>query len=520
MGINHMIKTQILLGVALGFNAMAQDPPGDEFKAAFGQAFSPTDYRPLQRPAPGRHVDAVRRWHEITLAANALDHTPSTLVENRVFGEQYGPGRTSRAFAIVHIAMFDALNAILRKYESYTGVQAPTGAVSPEAAVSQAACDALSALYPSQQRSFQDWLAEDLQAVKSRPARQNGVLLGKQAAAAILALRSNDGSQHAEPIINVDWLPSPLPGRWRQDPIGLIPVALGAYWSGVTPFVLETAAQFRAPPPPAMTSAEYTAAYNEVKSLGGDGVVTPTMRTEEQTQIGIAWGYDGTPGLGTPPRQYNQIAMLIADQMKSNDLETARLLALVNVAMADTAIAVWEAKYFHDFWRPVTGIRESDPGTGPTGAGDGNPLTVGDPAFSPLGAPASNLSGPNFSPPFPAYPSGHAGFGGALFQVLRRFYGRDNISFARISDESNGITRGNDGMIRPLLMRGYASLSQAEEENGQSRIYLGIHWSFDKTAGIAMGRAVANHVFDRQFRPLNPSAKSKTESATTENAGN
>jgi len=174
---------------------------------------------------------------------------------------------------------------------------------------------------------------------------------------------------------------------------------------------------------------------------------------------------------------------------------------LVNVAMADAGMTIWESKYHYDFWRPVLGIRESDPGTGPTGLGDGNPDTVGDTNFSPLGAPASNLTGPNFTPPFPAYPSGHAGFGGALFQVMRRFYGTDNIAFTFVSDEFNGQTRDNNGNIRAYRPRSFSNLSQAEEENGQSRIYLGIHWAFDKTEGIAEGRRVGDYVFDHAFRP-------------------
>ena len=128
--------------------------------------------------------------------------------------------------------------------------------------------------------------------------------------------------------------------------------------------------------------------------------------------------------------------------------------------------------------------------------------TVGDPTFTPLGAPASNLNGPNFTPPFPAYPSGHAGFGGAVLQTLRNFYETDDIAFTFVSDEFNGRTQDNNGKVRPLLPRSFASLSQAEEENGQSRIYLGIHWSFDKTEGIAQGRRVANQVFDNAFVPL------------------
>jgi hypothetical protein len=256
----------------------------------------------------------------------------------------------------------------------------------------------------------------------------------------------------------------------------------------------------RIAPPPALNSLEYAAAYNEAKRLGGDGVITPTERTPEQTQIGTFWAYDGTPSLCAPPRLYNQLTMKIANQMGSDDLELARLLALVNVAMADTAMAVWDSKYHYDFWRPITAIRESDPGTGPTSTGDGNAETIGDPIFSPLGAPASNLNGPNFTPPFPAYPSGHAGFGGAVFQTLRRFYHTDNIAFTFVSDEFNGTTRDSNGNIRPLIPRSFATLSQAEEENGQSRIYLGIHWAFDSTQGIVLGRHVADYVFDSAFK--------------------
>jgi hypothetical protein len=251
-----------------------------------------------------------------------------------------------------------------------------------------------------------------------------------------------------------------------------------------------------------MDSPEYPAAFNEVKAFGGDGFVTPTVRTAEQTQIGTYWAYDGTPSLCAPPRLYNQIALRIARQMGSNVVEVARLLALVNVAMSDAGVAVWDSKYYYKFWRPVGGIRESDVGTGVSGIGDGNPDTVGDPIFSPLGAPASNINGPNFTPPFPAYPSGHAGFGGALFQTLRRFYGTDNIAFTFVSDEFNGVTQDSNGIVRPLVRRSFSSLSQAEEENGQSRIYLGIHWAFDKTEGIAQGRRVANYVFENAFRPL------------------
>ena len=243
-------------------------------------------------------------------------------------------------------------------------------------------------------------------------------------------------------------------------------------------------------------------AFAEVKAIGGDGVVTPTVRTADQTQIGIYWAYDGMPSLCAPPRLYNQIAAQIADERHSNVIEFARLLALLNMAMADAGIAVWESKYHYQYWRPVTAIREADDGAGPTGAGDGNSATFGDLKFTPMGAPASNLHGPNFTPPFPAYPSGHAGFGGAVFQILRNFYRTDRIAFTFVSDELNGETLDNDGHLRPLVHRSFSSLSQAEEENGQSRIYLGIHWVFDKTEGINQGRRVADYVFKNALAPL------------------
>jgi hypothetical protein len=405
--------------------------------------------------------------------------------------------------AIVHLAIFEVVNAVEGYYKSYIGLRHAKLGTSLQVGVAQAAHDTLAALFPSQAAAFDTILAEELDEIPEGRLKTNGIALGKHAASAILAARANDGSQRPEPHVGIEFLTSKDPGKWRQDPISLIPLALGAYWDEVKPFALERADQFRVPPPPRLDSADYAAAYNEVKTLGGDGLVTPTTRTAEQTQIGIYWAYDGTPSLCAPPRLYNQIAMQIAHKMGTdNDVtELARLLALVHVAMADAGIAVWESKYYYQYWRPVTGIREADEDTGPRGLGDGNPATVGDTTYSPLGAPASNLTGPNFTPPFPAYPSGHAGFGGALFEMLRNFYRTDRIPFTFVSDEFNGVTRDNAGNVRPRVERTFSSLSQAEEENGQSRIYLGIHWSFDKTEGIAQGRRVADYVFKNILRP-------------------
>jgi hypothetical protein len=492
------LSSAVLLAFCLCFSNNAAATSFSDF---FGPRFGPAPAI-SRNQSPKKAADSIHRWNQIAVDASGLDHTPVATGEVRTFGEQLGPGRASRAMAIVHIAIFDSVNAVLGGYQSYSGIQPAKPPVSLDAAVAQAAHDTLAALYPSQASAFDSLLADDLANINNKNERANGVSLGQRAASAILSMRTNDGAQVPEPHLGVNYFTSDQPGHWRQDPVGLQPVALGAHWGECAPFVVQSTNQFRVPPPPALNSPDYTAAYNEVMSVGGDGVHTPTTRTPEQSFIGIFWAYDGTPSLCAPPRLYNQITVHIADQMNLNTIQLARLLALVNTSMADAAMSIWESKYYYDFWRPVGGIRESDPGTGPTLLGDGNPNTAGDINFTPLGAPASNLTGPNFTPPFPAYPSGHGGFGGAIFQTMRRFFGTDNIAFTFVSDEFNGVTKDNAGNVRPLMPRSFTTLSQAEEENGQSRIYLGIHWHFDKTQAIAQGRNVANYVFDHAFTPV------------------
>lgn len=495
-------KLILILSAALGLSLMPLAGSGQSYRAghseAYGDKFAPAQLQRAQPrhplPAAADATQRLRHWNEIAFDANALDHTPVAAGENRVFGEQLGPTRTSRALAIVHIAIFDAVNAITADYQSYTGIAPAPRNASMDAAIAQAAHDTLIALFPSQAARFAQRLAEDLEQIAQGHAKSYGRDAGRRAAAAILELRANDGSHDLDPKVGVDFVTSSDPGKWRQDPISLIPLAYGAHWYKVKPFLMTAAEQFRVAPPPALDSLAYAIAFDEVKRLGGDGVITPTQRTPDQTLAGLYWAYDGTAGLGTPPRLYNQIAVEIASQYRLRPIELARLLALVNVAMADAGIAAWESKYLYQFWRPVTGIQE--------GALDGNPATTGDPTFMPLGAPASNLMGPNFTPPFPAYVSGHAAFGAALFQTLRNFFRTDDIAFTFVSDELNGVTRDNQQNVRPLKPRTFATLTQAEEENGQSRIYLGIHWSFDKTEGIVQGRRIADYVFDKSFLPL------------------
>ena len=209
----------------------------------FNEAFGPLFHRAANVPspvAPIQGLDSLHRWNLIAINASGLDHTPVAPGENRVFGEQFGPGRASRAMAIVHIAMFDALDAVVGGYTSYTGTHASPGPMSVDAAIAQAARDTLAAMFPSQTPTFNAYLAEDLARVTNGQQRANGIDLGHRAATAILAMRVNDGSQVPDPTLGVDYFPSNQPGHWRQDPISLIPLAIGAHWGECIPFVINS----------------------------------------------------------------------------------------------------------------------------------------------------------------------------------------------------------------------------------------------------------------------------------------
>jgi len=442
----------------------------------------------------------ILEWNDVLLTANAADHARSA-------PEQGGPILTARAFAIVSASMYDAYNSVKRMGAPYL-VKVNLGGSDSDAAVAQAAHDTLVALYPSQQARFDAALNETLARILDGPGENRGRVVGAAVAQEILTLRADDG---AEDLMSPGYVPNGLPGFHVPDPLH---PNQGFYGSGamhVAPFVINNLDEFEArrldDGTPAgrlafLQSDEYAEAYQEVLTLGGDGVTSPTTRTAEQTLIGIFWGYDGRPGLGTPPRLYNQIARTLAIQQNNSVADNARLFALLNVAQADAGLTSWNNKYDDAFWRPVVGVRG--------GEDDGNPATQGVVDWVPLGAPGSNPrpGETNFTPPFPAYTSGHATFGAAAFQTLARFFGRDDIQFSVVSDELNGITRDADGSVRPLTPRTFDSLTQAKLENGQSRIYLGIHWAFDRDDGIKTGDAVANYVFEHAFRAKSPASES------------
>jgi len=414
-------------------------------------------------------------------------------------GDQLGPGRSSRAMAIVNIAMFEAVNAIIRKYNSYLNLPIGSSNASKEAAIIQAMNDTLYELFPQQRPKLSSIYNNLMNQIPNGISKTLGINIGKNSALTIWNLRQADPIYDTDQLIGLgpnDYHEGNTAGSWTKDPISNIPMAIGSKWADLIPtFAIANASVYRCPALPSLNSDYYTMSFDEVKSVGGDGINTPTTRSSLETFIGNFWAYDGTPSLCAPPRLYNQIVLQVALQYGIETLDLIRLLALVNIGMADAGISAWESKYYYNFWRPIGGIRDSP-------ASDSNPNTVEDPNWHPLGAPASNTNNVNFTPPFPAYPSGHATFGATIFQILRRFFGKDNVPFTFVSDEYNGITKDNNGMVRPYLPRSYNNFSDAEEENGQSRMYLGIHWNFDKTEGVVMGHKVGNYIFDNVFTKL------------------
>jgi hypothetical protein len=444
----------------------------------------------LYRPIAGKvawnpksiRVDPILEWNEIMLEANARDHAQTR-------PDQGGPTRTARAFAITHLAMHDAYNSVVKTSASYLDAISSPPNTNAAIAASMAAYVSLRFLYPSQTSLFDQAMRKSLSHYSYGIPEYNGLLLGKFAALRLLVDRQDDGSE-----VTGRYDPSGQAGTHDVDPLNPTQGFLDPAWGSVRPFAIPNTLRFAADRPPSLRSREYANAYAELVRLGGDGVTTHSSRTPEQTVIGIYWGYDGTPGLGTPPRLYNQIARTIADLKKNGVAENARLFALLNMAIADATIQCWADKYAHVFWRPIRGIRFGDQ--------DGNPSTEGNPKWVPLGAQASNTRNSNFTPNFPSYTSGHAVLGAAGMSAIRAFYGTDRIAFTFVSDELNGITRGSDGQVRPRVPRSFTNMTQAIRENAESRLYLGIHWRFDLEAGIQSGLGIGEFVVDNQLRPL------------------
>lgn len=475
-------------------------------------------------------MDPILYWNEVSLEANRVSHTNGK-------NEQTGPPLSSRALAIVHLAMYDAFARVsgnLAPLAPYlTDLPPAPPEASRNAAVASAAHATLSKLFPSQKAFFD---LKHTQAELQEPGLKDGHDFGLLVAQQILADRKDDPDASDN-----GYAASMARGAHRPDPDNP-EQGYHAPFYGANSKCFAVDERFENLPPPAPGTPDYTRALRQVRGRGIapellGSVPAASRRTVDQTLIGVYWAYDGAAGLGTPPRLYNQIVREIAGARENTEEQNARLFALVNVALADAGILAWEQKYIHDFWRPVVGIREHDLSMGPAGEGNNNIDNDCHPYWLPLGAPATNsmvaatnamypcvhlLTGKvkNFTPPFPAYPSGHATFGAAAFHIVRRFYGIDaddtspDILFEDrtfVSDEHNGVNKDNNGTVRPKHVRDFPNgLWQMIEENSLSRIYLGVHWAFDGFAvdssgvpdftqnigGVPLGINIANNIFD------------------------
>ncbi len=358
----------------------------------------------------------------------------------------------TRSFAILHAAIYDAVISITRDASPYlVSVKAPQGA-RPDAAAATAGHDVLTALYPAMKGALDQQLASELAAIPGGTDKQQGIQVGQAVAARLVAVRANDGSAAVPP----PFVPGNLPGDYRPTPPNF-PAPVFTNWWTVTPFVLESGAQFRPGPPPALTSRAYADALNEVKSLGQD---TSATRTPEQTVIAKFWA-------GPIWNTWNEIAENAALAHHTNLERTARIFAVLNLSFADSAIGMYDAKYHYQLWRPVTAIRLADT--------DGNPATVADPTWTPLAVTAAD----------PSYPGAHSTISAAGATVLTAFFG--NHDLVRVTSD----------VLPTAGARSFASYEAVATEAGLSRIFAGQHTRADHEAGLDLGSDIAHFVLQR-----------------------
>jgi len=388
----------------------------------------------------------------------------------------------ARMYAMMHVAVHDALNAIERRSRPYAVSLNATPGTSPDAAVAAAARAVLVTVLGSFSfflpadcinagiASVEEDYAAALAAIPNGPARAQGVALGQAAAAAILALRSADGFD--TPPIDPTYQEGTAPGEYRYTPG--TPFAFAPHWGEVTPFVLHDGSQFRPGPPYSLTSRKYAADVNEVQRLGGDDVTTPSARTDEQTEIALFW-------VESSPLAWNRLTRSVATAEGTDLWESARLFGLLNLAMADGYIGTFDTKYHYRFWRPVTAIRLA--------AIDGNPATIADPTWTPLVQ----------TPPIPDYDSGHATEGGAAAEVLRQFFETDELSFSACSFT---LPAGQTCSDASPTLRHFTSFSQAADENAVSRIYVGFHFRDAVETGTRHGEKIGRRAVNHFLRPV------------------
>jgi hypothetical protein len=377
------------------------------------------------------------------------------LVIVRTPGAQSPTIHSTHSFAIMHAAIYDAVNTIDRGHKPYlVRLPRPKKDASQDAACDAAAHEVLVALYPSFKASLDSELAQSLAQIPDGDDKTIGILIGQTVADKILAVRSNDGSTS----VPVPYVFGNAPGDYQSTPPNFLPQPQFTHWSHVTPFALEHANQFRPGPPPALTKDAYSDAFNQVKSLG---VINSTTATADQVLIGQFWN-------GTIQNYWNEITQTASVAHGLTTAESARLFALVNLSLADSVIAFYDAKYTYNFWRPVTAIRAADT--------DSNPETLVDTAWLPEGS--KNTA------PDPSYPGAHATISAAAAEVLISFFRRDHFDLTVTSE------------VLPGVDRSFTTFSAAFEEASFSRVLAGQHFSFDEKAGGRLGQNVADFVVD------------------------
>jgi membrane-associated phospholipid phosphatase len=396
--------------------------------------------------APLAESDVVTDWNTVALNAIRVGKTP--------------PPVASRALAILHASIYDAVNGIVRSHEPYFAKGKAPRSASQEAAASAAARKVLIALFPDYAESFEEVHEATLAGIRQGTHKRRGLEWGESVADQILSWRAKDNSDAFVEPPGGDG-----PGVWKRTPPGFLPYLL-PQWGQVTPFAMPRSNFFRPGGPPPLESGKYAADYNEVKDLGE---ANSKKRTSEQTEIALFWA-DG-PGTVTPPGHWNVIAQDVGTARRNTLQQNARLFALLNVAMADAAISAWGAKYHYNFWRPVTAIQEGDT--------DGNPATAPDGKWSSL----------IVTPPFPDYTSGHSTFSGAAAAVLSLFYGTPRIPFTADSDALPGVVRGFRGFL------------DAAREAALSRLYGGIHFRSANDDGLKAGLGIGGWTFAHTMRP-------------------
>ena len=395
----------------------------------------------LLTAVPCANADTIPDWNLVT--ANALQTAKAST------GLAH-----SRVYAMVHGAMFDAVNAIDRRYQSYAAdLNAPLGAC-PETAAAVAAHTVLVDLYPLQKDTFDAALASSLAKVPDGQAKADGAALGKAAGEKMLAQRRNDRMSE-----KASFAPKSGPGAF-QLPANANPI--GPHWGSVTPFVLKRIEDFHLPGPPPMTSARYAEEFNEVKAVGAKN---STIRAPEQAAIALLWQ-------PTSPITYNAMLRAMPELKQKSIVEQARVFAMLNMAASDAFIVGWRDKYLFLFWRPETAIRNAD--------SDGNAATSADATWEGLFSPF---------PAHPEYPSGHALFTGVMETVLRDFFGTDRITLT-VTNPDKKITRT------------FASFSEIAKSVEDARVWAGIHFRSADIDGTRMGRRVAEYAMKNCMRPI------------------